>query len=92
MYDKKWEDWLREQVKKKKVTVEVKEKINLKKYVSTIRGLITTEIIIGLAAVFLMYYEFGLDRLIETLLNMVISITILTTLVVGFIKRYGKMG
>lgn len=54
--------------------------------------MITIEIIIGLVAVFLMYYKFGLDRLIETLLNWTIGITIVTTLVVGFIKRYGKNG
>ena len=54
--------------------------------------MITGEIIIGLAAIFFMYYKFGLDRLIETLLNWVIGITIVTTLVVGFIERYGKNG
>lgn len=30
MYDKKWEDWLREQIQKKKITLEVKEKVILK--------------------------------------------------------------
>jgi len=90
MSDEKWEEWIRKQIEKKKVVLEVKQKRDLKKYLSTIKGLITIEIIIGLLAVFFMFYKFGGDKLIETLLDWIIGITIVTTIIV-IIGRYGKV-
>ena len=90
MHDERWERWLREQVAKKKIILEVKERVDLRKYVSTIKALLTAEIAVGLLAIFLMYYKFGSDKLIETLLNWVIGVTIVTTIVTGIIGKYGK--
>ena len=91
MHDERWERWLREQVAKKKIILEVQERVDLRKYVSTIKALLTAEIAVGLLAIFLMYYKFGSDKLIETLLNWVIGVTIVTTIVTGIIGKYGKL-
>ena len=90
MPDERWEKWLREQVAKKNIVLEVKERIDLRKYVPTIKALLTVEIIIGLLAIFLMYYKFGSDKLVETLLSWTIGVTIVTTIVTGIIGKYGK--
>ncbi|MBW2995816.1 hypothetical protein KY332_00790 [Candidatus Woesearchaeota archaeon] len=86
----KWEDILKKASIKAKAQ-ELHERNALKKFVNTLKRLLTVELLIGIIAAFSLYAYFGWEQLFRTLLNWTIGITLASTVVTFMVNRYKKL-
>jgi len=88
---KSWEDILKNAVKGHGKSEEIKKKRVLEEFVSHLRAHVKFEIVIGLFAAYLLYYLFGFDVLIKTLLSWAIGITLVATVITSLINKYKRI-
>ncbi len=70
---------------------ELREKNALKRLVSSLKKLLTIELLVGVVAAFSLYVYFGAEELFRTLLNWTIGITLATTVVTFMVNRYKRL-
>ncbi|MBR9691989.1 hypothetical protein GOV06_04325 [Candidatus Woesearchaeota archaeon] len=85
-----WAELIKHAARKERAK-EIHERNVLRKFVITLKKLLTVELLIGLIAALSLYIFFGWAELARTLLNWIIGITLATTVVAFMINRYKKL-
>ena len=90
MVKSRWEDIIKDAAVRARAK-ELQEKRAIIKFISTLKKLLTIELLVGIVAAFSLYVYFGAEELFRTLLNWTIGITLATTVVTFMINRYKKI-
>jgi hypothetical protein len=90
MAKERWEDILKKADVRARAQ-EAHERHTLRKFVDTLKKLLTVELLIGMIAAFSLYVYFGWEQLFKTLLNWTIGITLASTVVTFMVNRYKKL-
>ncbi len=85
-----WEAVLKDAAYKARAK-ELREKNVLKKFVISLKKLLTIELLVGIIAAFSLYMYFGAEELFRTLLSWTIGITLATTVVTFMVNRYKRL-
>ncbi len=86
----KWEDFIKE-TERNRMVYEAENKLKFEKYLTSLKGLLTLEIVIGFMAAFLLYTRFGMAELQRIVLSWIIGITLVMTIVTAMINRYKRI-
>ena len=81
---------MKNELLKRRLTSEVKKEKAFDVLIRKLKTSIPIQIVIGIAACFLMYMLMGWEKLIETLLGWVIGMTIIATIITSILSKYQK--
>lgn len=84
----KIEEILKNEMLKRRLSAEVKRERTLNHFMKKLKVLIPIQIVIGIVACFLMYFIFGGNKLVETLLSWTIGMTIIAAFVTSMFSKY----
>lgn len=84
------EQILKNEMLKRRFNSEVKKESAVNNVMERLRKFVPVEVIIGVVACFFMYFIFGGEKLVETLLSWVIGMTIIAAIVTSLLSRYHK--
>ncbi|MBD3354744.1 hypothetical protein GF361_02035 [Candidatus Woesearchaeota archaeon] len=85
-----WEEMIKRAAVKAKEK-ELHEKRTLRKFVDSLKTVLTMELLVGVFAAFSLYIFFGWNDLFKVLLSWTIGITMVSTVVTLMVDRYKKL-